>query len=148
MENWTIRRAKASDALALATRIDAAYSYIAERGITLPAVSEGIAGDIGNNVVWVAVLEDRIVGGLILIPRENYVVIANVAVEPSATGLGLGRALMNQAETEARNLGQRKLKLSTHIDIPENVELYEHLGWQETGRSGDKVQMEKLLVGQ
>lgn len=146
MTKWFIRRAKAKDAPSLATCIDAAYAVYADKGISLPAVSGGIADDIENNIVWVAVLERRIVGGLVLIPQETYALIANVAVDPSATGLGLGRALMERAEQEARHLGVGELNLTTHVDIPENVRLYVHLGWRETGRSGSKVAMTKMLA--
>ncbi len=37
------------------------------------------------------------------------------------------------------------LRLSTHVDMPENVRLYIHLGWEETGRTGNKVQMKKNI---
>lgn len=142
-----IRRAKPADAASLAICIDAAYSVYAERGIDLPAVSEGIADDIQNNIVWVAVLGSQIVGGLVLIPREDHALIANVAVEPSATGQGLGRSLMDRAELEAQRQGFSKLGLTTHADIAENVRLYEYFGWRQTNRVGSKVHMEKTLLG-
>jgi N-acetylglutamate synthase-like GNAT family acetyltransferase len=145
MANWSIRRAKQRDATALADCIDAAYAIYASRISDLPAVSEGIAKDIENNVVWVAEQDDNIVGGMVLVLKKNYVVLANVAVDPIATGTGLGRAFTELAKTESRRLGRVKLRLSTHVDMPENVSLYEHLGWQEAGRSGNKVHMEKTL---
>ncbi len=145
MMNWAIRRAEPCDSPALAACIDAAYSVYAERGIDLPAVSEGIAEDIRDNVVWVACRDGRIIGGLVLIIGDERAVLANVAVDPAATGSGVGRALMDQAEQEARKLGLKKMRLSTHVDIPENVQLYEHLGWHEIGRTGVKVFMEKPL---
>lgn len=147
MTSWTIRRAETANAVALARCVDAAYSVYAERDLELPAVSEGLAEDILNNVVWVAILDERIVGGLVLILHEGYGTLANVAVDPSATGLGIARALIDQAELEARKLKLGRLVLNTHVDIPENVRLYEHLGWRETGRAGNKVHMEKALTG-
>ena len=145
MTNWTIRRAKPTDAAALATCIDAAYSVYAGKGIELPAVSDGLAEDIQNNIVWVAVRAGRIVGGLVLSPGTDHARLVNVAVEPLASGSGLGRALMDQAEQQVRKLGLDRLSLTTHVDIPENVRLYEHLGWHETSRAGNKVFMEKKL---
>ena len=146
MMKWTIRRADAPDATSLAACIDAAYADHARKGIDLPAVSEGLAEDIRDNMVWVAVSDERIIGGLVLVASEDHAVLANVAVDPSATGYGLGRALMDQAEAEARRLGVQKLKLTTHIDIPENVRLYEHLGWRQTGQADNKVFMEKSIA--
>ena len=145
MRNWTIQRAKASDAADFMACIDRAYATYATKGIALPDVSGGIADDIRDNLVWVVVLEGRVVGGIVLIPQPDHMVLANVAVDPSATGLGLGRALMERAEQEVRTRDLAMLKLSTHVDMPENVRLYQHLGWRETGRSGNKVHMEKTL---
>jgi N-acetylglutamate synthase-like GNAT family acetyltransferase len=145
MPNWTIRRAEKKDAAALADCFDAAYSIYAPRITDLPAVSDGIEDDIERNVVWVVARDNQVIGGLVLLPKEDHVVLANVAIDPSATGAGLGRAFMDLAEAEARKLGHEKLRLSTHVDMPENVQLYEHLGWHEIGRSGNKVHMEKSL---
>lgn len=79
MKTWSIRRAERSDSASLVVCIDAAYSVYAEKGIELPAVSEGIAEDIRDNVVWVGVRNERIIGGLVLIPREDHAILANVA---------------------------------------------------------------------
>ena len=145
MSNWTIRRAEKKDAAALADCFGAAYSIYAPRIADLPAVSDGIEDDIERNVVWVAARDNQVIGGLVLLPKEDHVVLANVAIDPSANGAGLGRAFMDLAEAEARKLGHEKLRLSTHVDMPENVRLYEHLGWHEIGRLGNKVHMEKSL---
>ena len=91
----------------MTTCIGAAYSVYRAKGIDLPPVSEGIAEDVRDNIVWAAVLAERIVGGLILVPRDDHAVLANVVVDPSKTGLGLGRALLDQAELEARRLDLR-----------------------------------------
>lgn len=146
MTGWTIRRAEPQDAAQLAACIEAAYSVYAERGLDLPAVSEGIEHDIDDNIVWVAVLGQRVIGGLILVRQEDHAIVGNVAVAPSATGLGVGRALLDRARHEARELGYGKLRLTTHVGIPENVRLYERLGWRETGRTGSKVHMERHLT--
>lgn len=146
MANWIIRRAEAEDAAALADCIEAAYAHYASRIADLPAVSDGIAAQIRDNLVWVAVREDQIVGGIVLVIRADHGVLANVAVDPDARGAGLGKALMDLVEAEARALGLAQLRLSTHVAMPENVRLYEHLGWRETGRSGNKVMMAKGLA--
>lgn len=145
MKDWIIRKAEATDAEKLAACIDAAYSVYAGKVDGLPAVSDGIADDIANHHVWVAMSGERITGGVIVVFEEDHVVLANVAVDPEATGRGVGRALMQLAETETRKLGFGTMRLSTHVAMPENVRLYEHLGWRETGRAGNKVHMEKVL---
>ena len=145
MANSMIRRALEADAAALAACIDAAYSVYRGRGIELPAVSDGVADDIRNNLVWVADSGGCILGGLILVVRTDHALLANLAVDPAATGQGLGRALLERAEREVRQLNLPKLTLRTHAGIPENIRLYEHLGWRVAGRTGDTVVLEKAL---
>ncbi len=130
----------------MAACIDAAYSVYAGKAIALPAVSDGIADHIRDDIVWVAVRDRAIVGGLILICRTDHAILANVAVDPAATGSGIGRALIDHAELEARRRGLPQMTLSTHVDIPDNVRLYAHLGWRETERKNNKVIMVKALV--
>lgn len=143
MTDWTIRRANLDDANALAHCIDRAYSIYKDRISDLPAVSSGISDDIINNLVWVAIMDSSVVGGMVLVPQKHHVALANVAVDPSTVGSGLGRGFLELAEKEARKLGKEELRLSTHVDMPENVNLYQHLGWVEIGRSGNKVHMSK-----
>ena len=71
--------------------------------------------------------------------------IANIAVDPQSQGQGIGGALMKLAEEQAKARGFSCLHLATHSLLEENVSLYLHLGWQETGREGSKVLMQKEL---
>lgn len=143
MGNWTTRKAELRDAAALAACIDAAYAQYAASVPDLPPVSADCAGEIAKHQVWVAESDAEIVGGLVLIAEEGFMRLANVAVRPDRRGGGLGRALMALAERAALDQGYRELRLTTHIDMPENVRLYAHLGWREDGRSGNKVSMSK-----
>jgi ribosomal protein S18 acetylase RimI-like enzyme len=71
--------------------------------------------------------------------------LANVAVHPDHKGVGLGRALNNLAETEAFDQGYRELRLTTHVDMPENILLYAHLDWEKGRQHGNKVSMKKMI---
>lgn len=146
MPDWTLRSAISADAAALARSIDAAYASYAERLSDLPRVSEGIAEDIHNHSVWVVEAEGAVVGGLVLIITETCGILANVAVAPGHGGQGIGRALIDCAIQETLERGLRDLRLSTHAEMPENVRLYEKLGWQVTEISGNKVHMTKPLT--
>lgn len=145
MADWHLRRATPDDGEALSDCIEAAYAIYSTRVPDLPAVSEGVADDITHHRVWVIEMDQKIVGGIIMIPKDGYMFLANVAVHPSHAGIGLGRTLMERADSDCLKLGMRELRLNTHVDIPENVDLYSHLGWQETGRTGNKVHMKKTL---
>ncbi len=145
MARWKIRPAVVGDEVPLGTCIDAAYAGYRNRIQDLPPVSEGIADDIKQNFVWVVELHHTIVGGLILILKDEYATLSNIAVDPDYSGMGIGRSLIEHAEAKCRSLQKTELRLSTHVAMPENVRLYQHLGWKETERSGNKVQMTKFL---
>ncbi len=145
MSNWTLRKAEQRDADALAACIDAAYAPYATRIPDLPAVAADCAAEIATYQVWLAEIDGALVGGLVLIPEQDFMRLANVAVHPDHKGIGLGRALIALAETQALDQGYRELRLTTHVDMPENIRLYEHLGWQEDHREGNKVSMKKTI---
>lgn len=134
-----------TDADALASCIDAAYAKYKRHVPDLPPVSEGIADDIANHVVWVAVEAGNVVAGLFLVPQDQCMKLANLAVDPLHGGKGIGRKLMAIAEREATRLGYREMRLNTHVAMPENVSLYEHWGWEEFARQGNTVSMRKTL---
>lgn len=138
---YTLRRAMPSDAPTLTDCIIAAYAGYAEQGIDLPPVAEGVLMDIRDNIVWVAADGTHILGGVILSVRGETADLMNIAVHPGASGRGVGRALMQAALDAARAAGHTIAELATHRDLPQNVALYEHMGWKVTGRDGVKVHM-------
>ncbi len=144
MTEQTIRPAIQDDASGLTACIDAAYAPFFARGLALPPVSEGIAGDIANNHVWVAESDGRIVGGVVLVLNDSAH-LANLAVHPDAGGQGVGRRLIDQAHEAASNAGHDRLQLATHIDMTTTQAFYRRLGWQETGQDGNKVYFAKEL---
>ena len=141
-----IRIANITDADALASCIDAAYAQYANRISDLPAVSEGCADDIVNNQVWVAVIGAKIIGGLVLVRRNKAIKLANVAIHPDYSGQGLGQKLVALAEYKAKEQGFSEISLNTHALMPENVQFYRRLGWEETSKKGNTVSMRKRLV--
>ena len=144
----TICSATAEDAPELTRCIKAAYAQYADRGLDLPDVTEGIGEDISAHLVWVATIDHKVIGGLILVPFEDHAHLANIAVDPAYSGRGVGRALIEKAVVACKKRGLSVLKLATHVGLPENVRLYEHLGWREIERSGNKVIMSRDLWGQ
>lgn len=145
MANRDIRKAEHRDADALSDCIDAAYAQYMTQIPDLPPVSADCAEEIARFQVWVAEVAGAVIGGLVLVPEEGFMQLANVAVHPSHRGTGLGRAFMALAEAEARRQGYRELRLSTHVDMPENVGLYAHLGWEQTASTERKISMRKIL---
>ena len=147
MDDWTLRRAHVGDAEDLGACFDAAYAPYAETIDDLPPMSADCAKEIAEYLVWVAEARGTIVGGLVLVPGDGFLQLANVAVHPDIKGAGLGRQLLRLAESEARDRGYGELRLNTHADMAENLRLYARNGWSELSRQGNKVTLTKDLPG-
>lgn len=151
MEEWTIRRAVLSDAEALRACIDAAYAQYADRISDMPPVLVNCAEEIAKYLVWVAEskaaggAERKILGGVVLIPSDGFMLLANVAVHPDAAGAGIGRRLMMLGEEESVRHGFAEMRLNTHVEMPENIQLYARNGWSEISRKANAVSMKKSL---
>ncbi|MDF1855378.1 GNAT family N-acetyltransferase [Pseudooceanicola sp.] len=145
MTAFALRRATPADAAPLSACFERAYAAYVARIPDLPEVATGLAEDIAAHIVWVAESPGGVVGGLVLVLEPDRAHLANVAVDPGCRGLGLGAALIAQAEALARAAGRPVIGLATHAEMPENLRLYRHLGWCETGRDGARVFMEKPL---
>ncbi len=143
---WTIRRATPGDAQGLTACIAAAYEPILRRGIRVPPVTEGVDADIAENLVWVAEAAGRIVGGIVMSLHDDHGHVANLAVDPALHRSGIGRSLIATAEACIIRRGLPELQLATHAELPENVALYERLGWSVTGGRADCVFMRKSLL--
>ncbi len=144
---WHIRQASIEDSINLKNCMESAYSVYLQRlcDKRLPPMDADYEDEIRSFPVWVAESDKKIVGGLILMFEEHYASIANIAVHPEFQGNGLGRGLMEFAESEAKRMGYAEMRLSTHVSLTEIVSLYLHLGWSETDRDDVRVYMMKKL---
>jgi GNAT superfamily N-acetyltransferase len=80
-------------------------------------------------------LSGEIAGILVLLEEEDHLLLDNVAVDPRHQGKGVGRALIDFAEQEARRRSHAEIRLYTHQAMHENIALYPRLGYEETGRA-------------
>jgi ribosomal protein S18 acetylase RimI-like enzyme len=78
--------------------------------------------------------DGAIVGVVVLTITGEGFLIDNVAVHPSRRGTGLGRALLEFAEAEARHAGFDAIHLYTHEQMAENLTLYSRIGYLEYDR--------------
>jgi GNAT superfamily N-acetyltransferase len=89
---------------------------------------------IASRQVTVAEIHGTIVGVIVLTVDEEGFLIDNAAVDPSHRGKGLGRALLEFAEAEARRAGFDSIYLYTHERMKENLALYSRIGYAEYDR--------------
>ena len=130
-----LRPATAADVERVAKLVDDAYGHYVERiggppGPMRLDYREVIAG----RPVWVLESDGRIVGVVVCGPAAEGFAIDNVAVHPSYQGRGLGRGLIEHAESEAMRAGFDSIYLYTHERMAENLALYARLGYVEYER--------------
>ena len=149
MRNWTLRRANSQDALALALCVEAAYHPHLSQVGGLASTSEAQYIElIALYQVWVVVYQGEIIGGLMLIPKEAHMLLANIVVRPEHQGKGVGQALLELADSEALSQSYREIHLYTNIDMTENIDMYKRSGWTEMQsdmQEGHRIYMRKVL---
>jgi GNAT superfamily N-acetyltransferase len=143
-----IRKATAADLPAVREIIAAAYGKYLPRMDRPPApMLRDYATAVEAGTLWVT--GDPPDALISLTTADGGLLVENVAVHPRAQGSGLGRRLMDFAESEAARRGLAKLSLYTNVVMTENQAIYAHLGYaaarRETEDGYQRVYMEKLL---
>jgi len=134
-----LRLATTEDLTAVEEIVRAAYfPYVSRIGREPGPMLDDYRKLIADRRVHV-VEQDGIVSGiLVLIPERDVMLLDNVAVAPSAQGLGLGRKLLEFAEHAAQDAGLRSIRLYTNEAMTENISLYSRIGYSETHRAAEK----------
>jgi ribosomal protein S18 acetylase RimI-like enzyme len=130
-----LRPATDRDAEDVAALVDAAYEHYIERiGRTPLPMTLDYGDEIRHRQVTVAEHGKELAGVLVLDTTDEGFVVFNVAVLPTRKGTGVGRALLQFAESEARRAGFDSIYLFTHEQMTENQELYARIGYVEYDR--------------
>lgn len=130
-----IRPADLCDVPAMTRIVSGAYQKYTERISKPPGpVLDDYGLRVRSHAVWVAEIDGTVAGLIVLLPKEDHLLLENVAVDPSCQGLGVGRALLRFAEKEADRRGYAELRLYTNEKMTENLAMYPALGWEETHR--------------
>ncbi len=145
-----LRRATAADLPAIKAIIDAAYAKYLTRMDKRPApMFRDYRPSVEDGTTWVA--GSPVTAVLTLYPREDHLLVENIAIHPDAQGRGLGRALMGFAEQEAARRGFTRMALVTHEAMTENQAIYGRLGYTEVDRRAEdgyrRIYLEKPLPG-
>ena len=130
-----LRAATDADAAEVAALVNDAYEHWVERlGVVPRPMTDDYTEVIRERRVTVAESDNTIVGVLVLDVTDEGFVIDNVAVHPSVRGTGLGRTLLELAESEARRAGFDSIYLYTHEKASDNIALYSRIGYVEYDR--------------
>lgn len=145
-----IRPANPRDLPAIERIIEEAYSpYVGRIGRKPGPMLDDYAALVADGSVNVLARDGIVQGLLVLIPEADGMLLDNIAVSPSAQGMGLGGTLMRFAEDAARSAGCRFIRLYTNVAMTENIAIYERAGYAETHRAEEKglqrVYMSKAL---
>ncbi|MEL6233195.1 MAG: GNAT family N-acetyltransferase [Pseudomonadota bacterium] len=139
---FDIRAARLSEAEALGDIARAAYApYVPLIGRTPPPMLQPFAEDIAAGRVLVAAAGatagSELLGYVVSRPaaEPGDWLVENLAVSPSAKGMGLGRELIEAAEARGLAAGCARAVLYTNAAMTANLSLYPHLGYVETGRA-------------
>jgi len=130
-----INKATLDDVDAISSLTDAAYSK------WIPVISrkpQPMTADyskmVVENSIWLLYVEEQLAGVLVLVDESTTVLIYSIAVHPAYQKKGLGRRLLDWAEHQAREKGYTSIRLYTNEQFNENIRLYHHAGYEETGR--------------
>lgn len=131
----TVRAAHNGDVLAAAACVGAAFEPYVERigKPPVPMLSD-YAALTAEEKVWIAELDGQVVGVLVQYETADGFYIDTVAASPAMQGTGVGRALLEFAEGEARRRGFDSICLCTNSKMTENQVLYPKIGYVEYDR--------------
>ena len=133
----TIRQGEDEDVLAIERIVRAAYQhYIPSIGKLPGPMTDDYRAQVASGNVWVLVLDNEIVGLVVLAPEPDHMLLENVAVAPEKQRLGLGTTCRIRG-TRARQCGYREIELYTNELMHENLAWYARLGYQQTSRRLD-----------
>lgn len=150
-DSQSIRAARPGEESAIRDLVRDAYAlYVPRMGKEPGPMLDDYAQRVAEGGAFVLEIDGVIAGITVLLPFEDYLLLDNVAVAEAFQGRGLGRVLVDFAETEAARRGYAELRLYTHETMVENVAIYKRLGWQETHRvtekDYDRIYMRKMVT--
>ncbi|MBT8433272.1 MAG: GNAT family N-acetyltransferase [Gammaproteobacteria bacterium] len=92
------------------------------------------AASIAKGHLYVAQVDNQIVGFAVFYARQDHVHLENVAVTPGFQNRGFGRKLIEYVEQQAQQEGYNRIELYTNASMSENLELYPRLGFKQFDR--------------
>lgn len=135
----SLRPARPEEAAAVAALVESAFSRHIEAVGRRPApMDDDHAARIAAGQQYVSDAPDgsglALASSIVLVDEDDHLVVNNVAVAPALQGHGLGRALLEFAESEALRRGFAEVRLHTNAAMADNIAMYPKLGYTLVGR--------------
>jgi ribosomal protein S18 acetylase RimI-like enzyme len=150
MQGVAVSQASVGDQKAIHDLVDRAYrGYVPRIGKRPAPMTDNYRQRILDGEAYVTRIDGCIVGLIVLSPRDDYLHIGNIAVDPDRQREGLGTALLGFAEERARELGLTELRLYTNAAMTENLDYYPKRGFTAVERRHedgfDRVYFSRVL---
>ncbi len=144
-EIHTVDASRAGDVLAVIHESFADRPPLDPPATALDETLETIGASLDTHGGLLAEHEGKPVGALLLEPRGRLLGLRRVGVLNSVRGLGVAAAMATRAEkiAAARKFGG--LEIESRVELPKTVEFWRRLGYVESGRNGNRMNMLKML---
>lgn len=130
-----LRPAVLADAFAVETCVHRAFEHYVERiGMKPGPMRMDYEHEIREHQVFVVEDGRNVAGALVLSITDEGFLLDVIAVDPGWRGKGVGRFMLEFAESEARRQGYNSIYLFTHEKMTENQTLYKRIGYVEYDR--------------
>lgn len=130
---------------------EAFKEYMKIAGLTgslaaLEETAEDIKKDLEDKIVYVAFIDDRVVGSLrIEVYPDNTAYLSRFGVGPEYQNLGIGKALMNLVNIMMKKLKIKQLRLHTASKASPLVRFYYGRGFYIDSTTKDRGYIRALL---
>jgi GNAT superfamily N-acetyltransferase len=102
--------------------------------------------DLSRDRVWVVVADAAPVGFAVVRTHANALHVQEIDVHPLHARKGLGRLLIQDVASAAKQEGKRWLTLTTMSDVPWNGPYYARLGFEEVAREAAGQELQAILI--
>ncbi|AGZ41764.1 GNAT family N-acetyltransferase [Actinoplanes friuliensis] len=131
-----LRPATTADTTAIRELVRLAFSRYTPRIGEEPApIGADYASLTARGLCWVAELDGRIGGLVVLVPAGDHLEVETLAVAPDLQGRGVGTRLLALADEQATAAGFTEIRLCTNEKMTENLAFYPRHGFRETHRA-------------
>ena len=146
-----IRRATAEDAPAVFSIIQKAFNeYSRITGQTnleaLYETVEDILKEIQTKVVFIAIINNNIVGTVKLGIKGDEAYLSRFAVDYNSQNTGIGKSLMNEVDTYLKEMGVTKVTLHTSSKHDVLMRLYYGIGFYAEAIETDRGYLRARMV--